>query len=864
MGLIRWIILTAVVAIVPYLAKGQFVSERTAISSITKQKWEKARNQLIKITQKDSVRAGAEFAWARFFFATSNPDFQIDSAYQHIQRAISDFRKVSGKEREKLLKIPVDSSVLSAFKEQIDSAAFARARAIHTEAAYLDFLKRFSTARQQPEAITLRDEVAFADAVAQNTYQSFFDYLKKYPQSVFTAEAQSRYDRLLFQTKTADQKLATFQAFLVQYPQTPYRAEVERQIFEKLTAGGEASSFERFIRTYPASPSARIARNVLYHLLKEDERSLIPSLINDSIRQVQALERQHLVLFYKDDRYGFMNERGEELIKATVKEVPDTYLCGNITDELLVADGKIITRSGNTLARIDADEIESLGYGFLLLENDTCVHVLHVSGFLPAAAECFQDAKLLAKNYLVVKKDSRWSVRTLTGRVLMPHEWDDIQLLGEVVAFKKNSRIRLARLKDLARLADEQTLMLSNEFDEVKVWSEGLLWVRSGNDEGVLTPALNEWIKPARQNLTPTFFGAVSESAAGYVLHDRRGKVSQCYHQVKIQKPWVLVQRDGVWHHVDPRTETNLSAAFDSVALAGPFFMGMRNDSMQVHITTDVVLELSRRKTVRFLPGKDSLFFLLLEEADRKVLYNVRGEKLFSISAEKVEYNSEGYFTFTQKQKRGLLSLAGKVVLKPEYDAVGTVTQQVVATLKDRKFGLVDLARKKEIKPEYDKNITTYDPQRLIAFRSNLCALIGWDNKPLTAFEFEEINYWNDSTALVKRNFQWLLYNFVEKRIVADKIRAFKWVLNSPGEKTIIIQQENKYGVISSTRGVIIPATFSDIVNVGSVAQPVYFTEKHIEEAAIFVVIYYDKDGIQLRKHVYEASDYEKIYCSGK
>ncbi|HMV10415.1 MAG TPA: WG repeat-containing protein, partial [Cyclobacteriaceae bacterium] len=276
------------------------------------------------------------------------------------------------------------------------------------------------------------------------------------------------------------------------------------------------------------------------------------------------------------------------------------------------------------------------------------------------------------------------------------------------------------------------------------------------------------------------------------------------------------------------------------------------------------VVELPRLAPVKFLPGKDSLFFLMLEDGDKKTVYNAKAEKLFTIAAEKIEFNNEGYFTYNQKQKRGLLSLNGKIILKPEFDAIGAVLQNQVATLKDKKFGFIDLARKKEIKPEYEKNILTYNQQRLIAVKNGLSAIIGWDNKPLTGFEFEEVNYWNDSTALVKKNFQWILYNFIDKRIVADKIKAFKWVLNSPKEKIMIIQQENKYGVISNTRGAVIPATFSDIVNVGSATQPVYFTEKHVEEASIFVVIYYDKEGVQLRKYVYEGGDYEKIYCSGK
>jgi WG containing repeat len=864
MLLIRRFILLFSVLLVPYLSKAQFVSERSAINKLEKGKWDKAKSQLSKILLKDSVRAGAEYALSRYFFSESNPDFHIDSAYTHIQRTLSDYQQATKKEREKLLKLPLDSIVIINYRKRIDSAAFEQARQTNTEVAYLDFLKRFESAEQKGEAIALRDEVAYSAAVKENTYTAFLKYLEKYPESVFSTEAKARYERLLFESKTQDQKLATFESFLMQYPETPYRREIEQQIFEKITVGGDAASFDRFIRKYATSSRTQQAKNILYHLLKEDERALMPTLAGDSIRKVQALEKHYLVPFLKDDKFGFMNEHGVELINPTLKEISDDYLCGNVTDELLIADDKIITRNGAVLYRGKTSEIEQLGYGFLLIDGGSCSNVLHVSGFMPEPGACLQDAKLLAKNYLLLKKDNHWSVWTLTGRMLISYEWDDIQLLGEVIAFKRASKLRLVRLKELAKIAEQHSPTFSKEYDEVKLWNDGLLWVRNGSEQAVLTQSLNEWIKAGRQQISPAFFGAVGQSATGYVLHDRSSGASPNYYQVKIQKPWVAVQQEGTWHQIDLATKKLNKESYDSVSFVGPFFLAMKKDSLQIQLTKTSRIQLPKAVRTNFIPGKDSLFFLMLEEGDKKVVYNTKAERLFTLVADKLEYNNENYFTITIKQRKGLISMAGKIVLPPEYDGVGTVTDGKMATLKDKKFGLIDLVHKKSIKPEYDKNVTSYDKSRLIAFKGNTGAFIGWDNKPITPFEFEEIRYWNDSSAIVKKNFQWLIYNFIEKRIVVDKIKGYKWVNESADEKIMIVQQENKYGVFSSTRGMIIPATFSDIVNVGSTNEPLYFTEKHVEEASIFIVIYYDMNGVQLRKYVYEGEDYEKIYCSGK
>jgi hypothetical protein len=107
-----------------------------------------------------------------------------------------------------------------------------------------------------------------------------------------------------------------------------------------------------------------------------------------------------------------------------------------------------------------------------------------------------------------------------------------------------------------------------------------------------------------------------------------------------------------------------------------------------------------------------------------------------------------------------------------------------------------------------------------------------------------------------------MLFNFIEKKVVADKIRDYKWLRDDTTEKIIIVHQENNYGVVSNRRGFILQPTYSDIVNLGTALQPFYFTEKHVEEASIYVVIYYDATGKLVRRQVYEVEDYERIYCS--
>ena len=82
------------------------------------------------------------------------------------------------------------------------------------------------------------------------------------------------------------------------------------------------------------------------------------------------------------------------------------------------------------------------------------------------------------------------------------------------------------------------------------------------------------------------------------------------------------------------------------------------------------------------------------------------------------------------------------------------------------------------------------------------------------------------------------------------------------GKQILLITKDSKSGILSNKHGEVVGATFNDIVNIGSVENPVYFAEKYILEAEFYVVIYYDASGKILRKQIFtEAEEYDKIYC---
>lgn len=845
--------------------KAQLSSERSAWSSLSKQKWVRAHEQLKKILDKDSVNAAAHYVMAHYFFAPANPKFHIDSAYLHATASLHDYSRLNTKQREKMKRFPLDSIIIIRLLEQVDRAAFNRAQQLNTEAAYTYFIDVFTSARERAEALRLRDKAAFAEAQNINTHQAFSTYIYKYPEGSQVAEARSRYEKLLFEEKTRDKRLESYEIFLRVHPQTAYRKEAEQHVFEIMTASGTIESFRNFLQRYPQSMFRARAEQILYYLQAEEPPAQpLQDTPADSSIVYTASPRHYLVPFLQQNGYGFMDENGAEVIAPEANELNDEYRCGNIDEDVVVLPGRVMSRNGKLVYKGEVTSVDDLGSGFLLIENQHCVKVMHKTGFNPGAP-CVDEAKVLNGKLLALKKDDKWSVRTLTGLQLIPFEWDNISYAGDVLIFQRDKQFRLATTDAIAAIANQEIPRLKDVFEEVKPWPNGRIWARAGKYEGVFDQQLNIYIPFREQRLLPAFFGAQAKEENQWTLYNIEGDRTEPYDTILVSKPWTAARAQAKWRLYMPLQHFAPRAIYDSVFFAGTFAIGIRNDSTFIQgAGVKTLLKIKGLAKIEFVPAQDSSAFFILDHADKKVLYNHAGQKLFAVAYDRIHHAGKNIFVVTKRDKKGLVAADGKLLLPVEYDAIGTESQGTLSLLKAKKFGLYDVQRKKLIRPEYSKNLALYNAHILVALKNGSYGFIGWDNKPLSNFEFAEVQPWNDTLAWVKKNFMWMLYNLKTKKVQLDKIRNMKLILDKANERLAIVQQDNAYGVIHNSRGMIIPLNFSDIVNVGSAEKPMYFTEKHVEEASVFVVIYYNHEGKFLRKEIYEQDDYEKIYCSDR
>ena len=326
-SLILKIVIACFLAILSVQAFGQG-SEHLAFKKMRKGKWEQAYSQLSKALAKDSLDVGAAYTLAHYFFAPQNPDFSVDSAYCYTQRALLDYPLLTPKQQERLQRGAIDSLTLISFRDLVDSAAFYRACALNTERAFIFYIDNYSFSERITQANALRNEAAYLDALTENTYQAFDDFMVKYPQAARASDARNKYDSLLFQAKTIDKRLNSYERYLKDYPDSPYRRKVEEAIFEIITASGTKESYASYLDSYGDSHFfSRKARNILFHIVAEDLRDgrFAAYLDSDSLMTAFAVEQGYIVPFFENEKFGFMNQDGLEVIQALAGEISAGY-----------------------------------------------------------------------------------------------------------------------------------------------------------------------------------------------------------------------------------------------------------------------------------------------------------------------------------------------------------------------------------------------------------------------------------------------------------------------------------------------------------------------------------------------------------
>ena len=130
----------------------------------------------------------------------------------------------------------------------------------------------------------------------------------------------------------------------------------------------------------------------------------------------------------------------------------------------------------------------------------------------------------------------------------------------------------------------------------------------------------------------------------------------------------------------------------------------------------------------------------------------------------------QGLIAIEQGGYKGMIDSTGQELLPPRYDGIGNYEAPGSLSLfKGRKFGLYQYPSGTLIEPIYESALTTYHiadsaTQSLFVAKENgKYGIVTATNQRRSPFAFERVVYWNDTSALVKADGQWMIYRLTDQ-----------------------------------------------------------------------------------------------------
>jgi hypothetical protein len=246
--------------------------------------------------------------------------------------------------------------------------------------------------------------------------------------------------------------------------------------------------------------------------------------------------------------------------------------------------------------------------------------------------------------------------------------------------------------------------------------------------------------------------------------------------------------------------------------------------------------------------SKDSIVFILISSKSKTtVLLASNFKKLFITPFHDIEPLLKNIFLIREMDKQGLLNEKGKIILKPEYHAI-LFSDGIFSLLKDKKFGSYNPSSKKILKPTYDSNLKRYG-KWIIARKGTKLGFLTFEGKGQTGFDFDEINFWSDTVALILKGGKNSLYSISTGKNIVENITAFQAFELDSGEQLALFRQNSLYGLLGKKSGVIIEPEFEELTYQTINNVLILIGVKQNQEGMLEVV-YFQSSGKVIRKQI--------------
>ncbi|RJE72958.1 hypothetical protein BGP76_03150 [Reichenbachiella sp. MSK19-1] len=843
---------------------------KQALRAIEKEDYEKAKEYLIRSYDVDSLNPLVSYAYAKFYVAPSNEQGDLDTAHDYILAGMNMLPDRTEDHSDEMDKSDVTEESFSVLKMYIDSLAYQRAVAVDEIEAYAFFINYYPNAEELGLAKSRRNELQFRVIVKEGTWEAYQDFVLRYPEAAQYAEAKERFDRLAFEEKTRSNQLADLEQFLVDFPDTPYRDEVETMIYQKKVAGLLAEDIMDFVNHYQNPRLTQKALGLLYHSggidadqLASFNRSVYHHFM-DSVAALEALNAVVLYPFYKEGKYAFFDLEGSAFLGGPYEDISFSYLCGGVEEEVLEVKQnglyQLINRAGTVIYEGALDSYRDLGNGILAVIKEGKEGAITLTGDL-ILPNVYEKIDVLDDRLIVFQQNGKKGLAGITGQVFLEPAYDDIYLEGSFWVVEVDGVFGVTSLDEI--LHDQREIELA--YEEVELINEDYIVGYTADHEFLINGGLQVVSPEATISINTLYETWVFRVEAGYYVYDKKfGHYSELIYDDILQNyEWIGLNAKGAWSVHNKSMDDEPILNIDSLKLIGDdiaiVFSGERGTAI---FPNKKVVEVEEGEYLQTVSSsrRTEVHYLVIRRDGILYLYK-DGVLQFRCDYDEIGFVADDVFSVKEGNKYGAVDAKGKLIMKVNYDAISEAKDGVSHVLLDGEFGAFDFNKRQLLTIGFQEKFRRYNEALFVVKEEDGYGLLGIDNQQRIDGVYDQIEYWTDSAVLAHRNGQWEVRAIYSDEVYVSGIDGYQYFSDSSSVKTIEVRIDNKYGVYHAERGLIIPAVFNDIYNVGSLQQNVYFAERVFPEGDFYVVVYYDAMGNKIRSEAYRGNEYELIVC---
>jgi hypothetical protein len=826
--------------------------------AMEKKEYEKAYELILKAYEKEPKNPGVSYYHAVLFFDEAFSKYNIDTARVAIVRAKDHFDNVSKELKEDLKEDGIVPEMIKNLYERIRDRAFQNTLKNLSITQINDFNKKFPQSVYGDILTFKSDSIEFHQARSKQTQYALIDFIKSHQTSIFKPQADSIVDGMRLRILEDTGSLNDYYKFLKDYPFTRHRRKVESYILKVSTAAHIAEKYEAFISLAKTDDLRKKAGDVLFYLEGIESMEFHPK--SDSVKTAAAIQSFQLYPVIDKKLIGFYSQNGQLRISHSYVNIPNDYKCTLTKDDWIFAStderGFILNKEGIPIIS-GVDDYKSISNDIGLVKKNEEWFLHHKSGFKILDTP-IDNAELLGNKWIKFSKNGKWGLVSIVGLSIAQGIYDEIFKEGNFYVFERDDLLAVYTEELILDEIEDRRLSLEFKFDDIELVNNHSLIGFRGMRECLLDSTLKFLIPWGEHEIYPEKSGWYLKSSLGYRIYNpaEADIMDRYYPYLESNDGWLALKTETDWMLL-PRNQGLLpSRGYDSIKLLNEHAAILINsESKKLLFSSGKEVVLKDEKIATFQNNQQ---FVTISNKDESSLYNFEGEKLLSGKFEKINFLNDSLVRVQIRGKQGLIKKNGDWVLNPVFDSIDE-KDGLMLTLLNGKIGCYDPVINTLIATEYEARLERIQNYYL-AKKNGKYGIINYTKEEVISFSYDEIRQWNDTSYLVKKDSQFSIIDQDEEPLY-EPVEQMKLLTQNDIQSVYRYVKDGRYGLLSNQFGELLKAEFTDITNIGTSPNPLFFSDQHLNKAGFHVVSYIDQSGKLILSKAYTLEEFELILC---